>query len=175
MFRKLQELVLGRWQTKSVEKVVDFTQVGVYLLRARTFGFKGLIGGTHSWIVHVDMDGNCLVAEVTDLETLKLQGATMIEAVRKPTSDQEQLVFLSNREGGQKWFGASPRVRYLGGVNKTTFRNMIATYPLADHVFHVLNANCNTFSSWIIYKLGFTPKNVGFGAKSTEKWQSVKK
>lgn len=174
MIRKLQELLLGRWQSRSIEKLVDFPLPGIYLLKARTFGFKGFIGGTHSWIVHVDMDNRCLVAEVTNLETLKVQGATVIETVRKPINDREHLVFLSNREGGQKWFGAKPKSKYLGDISKIDFRNMIANYPLSQNVFNVLNANCNTFSSWIIYKLGFTPKNIGFGAKSVKRWKNVK-
>lgn len=136
MWKKLQKFVFGAWQTKSIESVINFPHSGVYLLKARTFGFKGLIGGTHSWIVHVDMDNNHLVAEVTDLESLRIQGATQIEAVRKPKADSEQLVFLSNRDGGQLWFGAKPKVLYLGGISKSNFRAMIATYPLSENVFH---------------------------------------
>lgn len=173
----VQELLLGRWQDKSIEKVVDFPHAGVYLLKARTFGFKGIIGGTHSWIVRVDGEGNHLVAELTDIQSLKIQGASYYEGVREPAGEDDQLVFISNREGGQKWFGATPTGIYLGDLSEEEFRDFVTHYPLAGNKFDVLNANCNTFSSWICYCLGTEPimVNIGIGAKSSSRWTKAPK
>lgn len=74
----LQERICGRWQDKSIAKVVEFKVPGLYFLNARTFGLKGWIGGSHSWLVHVNEDFKQTVLEVTSYETLRVQGAVNI-------------------------------------------------------------------------------------------------
>jgi hypothetical protein len=120
--------------------------------------------------VHVDSSDSHLVAEVTDLETLYVQGATKFKAMRNPKSNHELIVFLSNRNGGQLWFGSMPKIFYLGNMTRQSFIELIDSYPLANNTFHVLNTNCNTFSSWICYKLEIIPKNIGIGSKTKDRW-----
>lgn len=167
----LQERVFGRWQDQSVAKVVDFKVPGLYFLNARTYGFKGWVGGSHSWLVHVDQDYKQTVLEVTSYETLRVQGASDITGFKEYTDEVEQQVLVSNREGGQMWFGHRPRVVvYLGPLVADTVLDWTKNYPLLRGSFSILQANCNTFTSWIMSLLG-VELWTGIGAKSPAKWQ----
>ena len=143
------------WQDKSIEPVAGLiTKPGLYFVNARAHGLKGLIGGTHSWIVGKLSDGSELVAEVTDIETLEVQGGLILI---DPTglvqrSKTEKAVIVSNRNASQRWFGSAPVVQTyieLTDAKITSFLfNAANSYPLNGYRFKLLYRNCNTFASW---------------------------
>jgi hypothetical protein len=169
---RIQERVFGRWQDKSVNQSVHLKVPGLYFLAARTWGFKGLIGGTHSWLTHVGPDLAHTVIEVTNIETLHVQGSTCFSNFTgKPASPQEHMVYMSNRPGDQLWFGHKPEVVYVGPLALDLLLDWTEHYPRLNHSFHVLHANCNTFTSWILHLLD-VELWTGFGAKN---WAKIAK
>jgi hypothetical protein len=168
----LHQLLFGKWQDKSIESVADLKVPGLYFLAARTFGFKGLIGGTHSWLTHVADDMTHTVIEVTDIETLLMQGVsiyyTFTGMPNYMIDYREQLVFVSDRKGCQRWFGHAPKVTYLGNIDLDIVLDWTQIYPKISDRFNVLTSNCNTFTSWILHILGIEFRS-GFGAKNWSK------
>lgn len=166
---KINKMLFGDWQARSIIPVVKFKVPGLYLLTAKTYGVKGLLGGTHSWLVHAD-DSRQTVIEVTNVETIGVQGSSRFYSLRQvePASIQEQLVFVSDRNGGQKWFGGTPKAVYLGNIGLDRILDISRAYPRLNSSFNVLTVNCNTFTSWVLCNLGHHIWT-GIGAKNWAK------
>jgi hypothetical protein len=171
----IHERFFGRWQDKCIDRFVNFNVGGLYFLNARTFGLKGFLGGSHSWITFVSDDLlTHTVIEVTDVESLHIQGATSITEFGLFTGPTEKQVIMSNRDGGQLWFGEQPSVTYIGPSNIDVLLKWTTSYPLITQRFSLFNANCNTYTSWILHLLGMNLWT-GIGCKSTLKWAKTVK
>ena len=165
----MHELLFGRWQDKSIDPIADLRVPGLYFNAARTFGFKGLLGGTHSWLTHVTNNLAHTVIEVTDIETLHVQGTSFYSSLCGQPIHRlgfcEKRVFMSDRHGCQRWFGHEPQITYLGPVELDNVLTWARLYPKLQHKFHTLTTNCNTFTSWILHILGIELWS-GIGAKT---------
>ena len=169
----LHERLFGRWQDKSIKQFVSFEAPGLYFLNARTFGLKGWLGGTHSWLTHVSYDGSHTVIEVTNFEALHVQKATKIDSFRDSVSQNDQHVIVSNRNGGQLWFGNKPLIiTYLGDITLDSILDWVVSYPLLKTSFGILRVNCNTFTSWMLHLLN-VKMWTGIGARSQANWQKT--
>lgn len=164
------------WQDKSIEPVAGLiTEPGLYFVNARAHGLKGLIGGTHSWIVGKLSDGSELVAEVTDIETLQYQAAAILfdpnDLNSKPITERGAVI--SNRNAAQRWFDSPPTVQAYFKMNDSSICSLLYTavdkYPLNNSAFNIVYRNCNTFTSWVAYLSGFDVKP-GIGGRSIKYW-----
>jgi hypothetical protein len=141
-----------------------------YYLHATAWHLKGLLGGTHSFIACYDKSrGVWFVAEVTDRETLDVQKCNAIYA---GTMDYyERAPYITNRVYNARWFGH--KVKIIDSCPAVDFSDILyatKSYPITE--FNLLKANCNTFSSYLIWKLKLPFKrpirSVGF--KNTQWW-----
>jgi len=181
VFQKLDEQIFGRWQDRSIESVLKLDRPGTYFLSAKAYGFKGLVGGYHSWIVHVDAFKRQYVIEITSRESLKVQGATWWLNLDSDQGDVTQTLYISNRDGGQRWFGSTPEIwleLHMVNLNLLKLLKLLKEYPEMGHSFHFLNRNCNTFISWATATLNehfrlklHLPAKTFWGAKNQRYWQ----
>lgn len=157
----------------SILPVADLKVPGLYFQAARAFGLKGLLGGTHSWLTHIADDLKHTVIEVTTIETLHVQGSSFYKSFRDTPNyliDPElHQVFVSNRNGSQRWFGHDPKITYLGPMELDVLLSWSELYPHIHDTFRVLTTNCNTFTSWILHLMG-VELWAGIGAKTWSKY-----
>jgi hypothetical protein len=143
-------------------------QTQFYYIQAQAWHLKGYLGGTHSWFAF--WHNQWLVIELTDLETLDVQSANVIHApwVANYT---DHAPYISNRPYNAKWFGHAPHI--INSCPAVAYDKLIEvadSYPFKD--FKILYRNCNTFASYLIYKLQLPLKrpfkSVGF--RSSNWW-----
>lgn len=179
----LHDRVFGQWYEKSTEVVIKLNP-GIHLLSARAFGLKGYIGGQHSWVAQVGLDGQQHVFELTDAETLSVQGATTCSSFTEPSflAPFYKVIYASDRAAGQRWFGAKPTVwkSWRPELSYLDVVELVTEYPHHGE-FHVLGKNCNTFSSWLTWRiselLGDRFKMTGgtfVGARSPRHWRAMR-
>jgi hypothetical protein len=147
---------------------LKFDKNYIYYVHSRAWALKGWLGGTHSWFVFYN-DNKWLVLELTDRETIEVQNANILYA----WDNQEHSPTISDRIPDAKWFGSSP-VIVGSALNDLTYRNVVdicRNYPIKE--FKLLTHNCNTFVSYIIYKLGLDIKRPlrSIGFKNKEFWK----
>lgn len=149
---------------------MDLNKDYLYYFHAKAWGFKGLIGGTHSWMTFWSSGHQkWLVIEITDAETIHVQDAEVVYS--HSSAWQEQAVFISDRSPLQRWFGATPKIiaRQRHYYNLEDFKSIVDQYPIKKFVLYT--RNCNTFSSYLIAKLNLNfsrPfRSVGFRSR---KW-----
>jgi hypothetical protein len=160
-------------------RLLDQSSVGLslhkdymYYIHSRAWALKGWLGGTHSWFVFCDND-QWLVLELTDRETIEVQNANILYAWDN-VGYQEHTPTLSNRIPDAKWFGSTPVI--VGkSLNKTTRLEIIQicnNYPIKE--FKLITHNCNTFLSYVVYKLGLDIKRPlrSIGFKTTTFWEN---
>ena len=143
----------------------------IYYIHARAWAFKGLIGGTHSWIAVWSKKLNkWLVVENTDAETVNIQGGNIIHS--NVPGWLEKGPFITDRDPTQKWFGGDPII--IGqvvnpGIDVNELVDACVKYPIKE--FKLLNQNCNTFCSYLILTFNLPLqrpfRSVGFRSK---KW-----
>jgi len=141
---------------------LDLCQDRFYYIQAQAWHLKGYLGGTHSWFAF--WHNQWLVIELTDLETLHVQNS---KAVHIPwtTGYTDHAPYISNRPYNARWFGHRPYiVDSCPAVSYGQLVQVANSYPFKD--FKILYRNCNTFASYLIYKLGLPLKrpfrSVGF-------------
>jgi hypothetical protein len=144
-----------------------------YYLHAKAWHFKGYIGGTHSWFAcYNTQHKNWLVAEVTDQETLDVQQCrTIYSGAKDITNIEERAAFISDRLYNGQWFGNKVHVvDSCPAVDYSDLLYSVKKYPIEK--FELLNYNCNTFLSYLIWDLQLDLKrpirSVGF--KNTQWW-----
>jgi hypothetical protein len=154
LFRTIFESIFGDWRTQDVSLVdlrLDPSQI--YYFLARTCGFKGWLGGTHSWMgFWSEEKKRWLVLELSDIETVSIQKANILFATTDDLFDRGPI--LSDRDPRQKWFGAIPRIVDQQRRTMRT-RDVIEVsrrYPFSD--YRLLSRNCNTFFSFANLELG---------------------
>lgn len=154
-------------------RLLDQTPVGlvfdkknIYYLHSRAWALKGWLGGTHSWLTFWSKEhGKQLVVELTDPETISVQKANIIYNWSE-TKFQEHSPTISDRIADAKWFGSTPVVVDVAD-NTLSFlqiQQACAEYPNKE--FRLVDQNCNTFLSYLIYKLDLKMKrplrSIGF-------------
>lgn len=150
----------------SVGLELDVTRL--YYLHARAWHLKGYIGGTHSWITfYSDQHRNWLVIELTDRETLDVQDCNILYS---GTDTLEHAPFITDRVKDGRWFGAAPRVvDSCQTIEFERLKTACQEYPIDK--FFLATRNCNTFTSYLIWKLALDLarplRSIGFRNK---KW-----
>jgi hypothetical protein len=176
MFDKLHDKLFGDWREKSVATCGYLDIPGIYLMAARAFGLKGYLGGLHSWIVQVSASGVQTVVEITDLETLEYQGVKTHEHYREQPGYTERMVVKTSRDGFQRWFGAEPKILDFTPIgHDLDLSALCRCYPHLRDEFQLLDLNCNTFVSWVVYHLSLSGISLKFaktfGTKNNKYWE----
>lgn len=167
------------WRGQSIAPVEGLIeQPGLYLLHAIAFGFKGKLGGRHSWLALRTIDGSSIVAEVTDLETVQIQGGDVIQLGASVNDEFQRAPMLLERDPTQMWFGSVPVVDgHTSGSDEIFYRMLsesVEKYPLRHKPFRLVHRNCNTFTSWALhyaaktYGIHLQPKQYLIGSR---KWK----
>jgi hypothetical protein len=161
-------------------RLLDQSSVGLslhkdylYYIHSRAWALKGWLGGTHSWIAFYSND-QWLVLELTDRETIEVQNANLLYAW-SDVGYQEHSPTISNRIPDAKWFGSTPII-VASTLNNFKYEEIVTickNYPVKE--FKLVTQNCNTFISYVIYKLGLKIKKPlrSFGFKNKFYWTSV--
>lgn len=153
---------------------MDLDTTKIYYMHARAWALKGYLGGTHSWTTfYSNKHKYWLVLELTDPETLAVQNAEIV-AQGWPTPDPTMHApFLTKRPCNAKWFGADPVI--VASCEMTaSLKDVIALlpqYPFKEFV--LTKRNCNTFTSYIINKLGLDMHRPlrSFGFRNKNWWE----
>lgn len=167
------------WRDQSIAPVDGLIeQPGLYLIHALAFGFKGSLGGRHSWLALRTCDGRSVVAEVTDLETVEMQGGIVLKLGASVDDEFQRAPMLLERDPTQMWFGSVPVVDgYTDGDDATFYALLtesVEKYPLRNKPFRLVHRNCNTFTSWAMhyaaetYGIEMKPKQYLIGSR---KWK----
>lgn len=167
--------IITKWNNLSDWRHADISDTGIlsntstpstYILSASSWGMKGkLPGARHSWVSAFN-GISWKTYEITDLETLDIQGANVLYA--KYTDYQLKQLIVSDRNPSTLWFGNKPRIDYT-----TNYLDINAdSYPMNYNIDLITN-NCNTFTSYIVWKhdLNFNPYYVGF--KNKKFWNKM--
>jgi hypothetical protein len=155
---------------------MSFHKDVVYYVHARAWHLKGYLGGRHSYITWYSKDhGQQLVVEYTDRETLDVQDADIIYS--GTDEYQTHAPFISNRKPNAHWFGGRPIIKGACGLfphQYSEFENACRTYPNANKEFNLLTNNCNTFTSYLLYKmkLEIEQPHPAIGYKSRQRWSN---
>lgn len=167
------------WRDQSIAPVAGLIErPGLYLLHAIAFGFKGSLGGRHSWLALRAADGSSLVAEVTDLETVEMQDGNVLKLGAPVKDEFQRAPMLLERDPTQMWFGSVPVVDGYTDGDEAIFCQLLAEsvekYPLRNKPFRIVHRNCNTFTSWAMhyaattYGIEMKPKQYLIGSR---KWK----
>ena len=156
---------------------LDLDKNYIYYLHARAWALKGWIGGTHSYTTFWSKKhSEWLVIELTDKETLEVQQADTYY-IWDHVDYTEHSPAISNRDPKARWFGARPFV--VGQARNLflyeDFENAAREYPIKK--FELLKQNCNTFTSYLISRLGLRwsrpLRSVGF--RNRKFWNEISK
>jgi hypothetical protein len=154
---------------------LTFAKDRIYYVHSRAWALKGWLGGTHSWLTFwSDYHNAQLVVELTDPETIAVQHASILYNWAD-TAFQEHAPTISDRVADAKWFGSTPMIA-SSAPNRTTFlkiQQACEEYPIKK--FRLIDQNCNTFVSYLNYKLNLKLKRPirSIGFKNWEKYESV--
>ena len=148
------------WRLLSTETVpLPFVKGRIYYLHARAWALKGYLGGTHSWSTFWSPEHNkWLVVELTDEETISYQNAKILFTRSTSTDKTEHSPIISTREPNQRWFGCEPYI-VDSSLQNFTYDDIVKAcreYPIDE--FIMIKRNCNTFSSYLNWKLGLNLK-----------------
>ena len=142
-----------------------------YYIQAQAWALKGYAGGTHSWCTFYESN-KWLVIELTDRETLSIQKANIIYD-GPAIHDQDHAPFITDRPYNAQWFGHDPFIvdSCPMTVSYSDILYCAKQYPIRDFV--LINQNCNTFTSYLIWKLNLNLhrplRSIGF--KNKKWWQ----
>lgn len=125
-----------------------------YYLQARAWHIKGYLGGTHSYSAMWSKEHNdFLVIELTTPETLSYQKCSLIvNAGSDAKVKTNHYPSISNRPFNAQWFGSNPYiVDSSPAIEYSRVIDAIEQYPITE--FRILDQNCNTFTSYLHWKL----------------------
>lgn len=151
---------------RSTDILKDITYPGTFILSAKSYGLKGFLpGARHSWVSTFN-GVSWKTYEITDIETIQVQGAKIFFA-DYTTKDRLQLI-VSDRDPSCFWFGNEPLIDYQGAYINLDDLN----YPL-NSTANLITNNCNTFVSYIVfyYNLNFNKTLIGF--KTSKFWREL--
>lgn len=144
----------------------------LYYIHARAWHIKGYLGGTHSWTTFYDSYyKEWLVVEYTNRETLAYQNANIIYDGNSTDDDTKHAPYVSDRACNAQWFGGDPKiVDHCPTLELNAI--LIACKSFPYNGFNLLTMNCNTFTSYLHYKLNLNLKQPlrSVGYRKKEKW-----
>jgi hypothetical protein len=155
---------------------MEFHPEYVYYVHARAWHFKGYIGGRHSYLTWFSKEHNQqLVIEYTDRETLEVQGADIIYSGTDHYTNHAP--FISNRKPNARWFGADPYIKGSCSLYPHTYSDFVDAcdiYPNRNTEFNILHNNCNTFTSYLLYKMMLEIEQPfpAVGHRSRQRWSN---
>ena len=163
------------WRECSQDPITLRLDLGeIHYIHAKAWHLKGYLGGTHSWLTFWDEKRKqWLVLELNDKETLEVQGGEIIYDGSLTSDITERAPFITTRNPTHQWFGGNPKIidRCYLPFQLDHIIKIISSYPLRD--FKLISQNCNTFTSYVIWKLNLDLKrpfrSVGF--RNKEWWE----
>lgn len=168
-------ITITRWNKSFDWRHADISDTGIlshvkepgtYILSANAWGLKGhLPGGKHSWVSTFD-GHRWKTYEISDIETLEIQGASVFYATENNYSLRQLVV--SDRNPGTMWFGNTPRIDYSGPLISLDYQS----YPLKTRT-NLVTRNCNTFVSYVVWRHGLNFKKRYIGYKSSNFWDKT--
>lgn len=148
---------------------LNFKKGYIYYVHSRAWALKGWCGGTHAWITMWSEEySKWIVVELTDRETITVQQGSLIW-VNDNMLLQEYGPIISDRINNAKWFGSTPSIvgKAAATVSLADLVDICQSYPLTG--FNLVTRNCNTFISYVIYRLKLNirrpMRSVGFKSK----------
>lgn len=150
---------------------MNLKKENIYYIHAKAWHIKGFLGGTHSYFTFYHLD-KWLVVELTDMETLGYQNASILFGPRNLEDQTIRRPYISNRKYNAKWFGNVPKIVGFSKCNVSyeEIVNACKEYKITD--FSLLRRNCNTFASYVLYKLNLDIKKplISIGFKNKNWW-----
>jgi hypothetical protein len=145
-----------------------------YYIQAQACYLKGYFGGTHSYCTFWDRNyKKWLVIEKTKMETLLHQNCDVVYCGIDSKELNNPMPYISTRIPNAQWFGHNPYV-VDSCINTIQLKELIEVckeYPYKE--FNLLTRNCNTFTSFLIWKLNLKLKKPfkSFGFKTKSHWK----
>lgn len=154
---------------------IELDKTRFYYIQAQAWALKGYLGGTHSYCTFWSKQhGKWLVVELTDQETVDYQNCTVLF---RGTIDNDKTIhapFITDRAYNARWFGKTPYIvdSCLLTVDYQDIKQACDEYPLKE--FILVSQNCNTFTSYLIWKFNLPLKRPirSFGFKPGRWWQA---
>ena len=166
------------WRLASQESVeLNLSTEYMYHIHSVSCGVKGLIGGTHSYLTFFSRQHDkWLVVEVTDLETLEIQNASVLYCKKDRPGYQEKTVYISDRKNDARWFGHKPSIVDKASTVPKLYDIIVACDAYIHDDFDLIKKNCNTLVSYLIYYFNLDMhrpiRSIGYVKKL--KWKFIK-
>lgn len=159
------------WRQCSQDIVpLDVDKSRMYYVQAQAWHLKGYLGGTHSWLTLWSKENQSwIVIELSDEETMSYQDGKVLYS----ENSTSHTPIMSTRSYNAQWFGHNPYIvdNCIANVPINRIVEAMKEYPIKE--FNILNRNCNTFTSYMIWKLNLRLrrpfKSIGF--KNVMWWQ----
>jgi hypothetical protein len=146
----------------------------LYYIQARAWNLKGYLGGTHSWTTfYSQQHKSWLVIEYTERETLGYQDGTIIHDGNPTSDDTKHGAYITTRAPNAQWFGADPYI--VDSCPAPSYEEVLkACETIPYDGFRLLDLNCNTFTSYLHWRLGLHLRRPlrSVGYKNKDWWQS---
>ena len=165
-------MIFKDWRECSQNLVrIDLDPNRLYYIQARAWHFKGYIGGTHSWTTFFSTEHDSwIVAEYTERETLEYQDGKIIYDGNITHDNTVHAPYITTRSYNAQWFGGNPYI--VDSCQAVPYNKILKAcreFPYKE--FRLLDLNCNTFTSYLHWKLDLNLKrpirSIGFQNK---KW-----
>lgn len=160
------------WRNASIVQtsIVDNCPDGVYFFSANAFGIKGKIpGGKHSWC-SIKEDSAWTTLEITDIETIEVQQASIIECDSYDRYVRQ--VIISNRNPGTLWFNNPPTIiAYSKNIQDLYYNRKLFPYNISS--IRLYRNNCNTYLSYLLWATNIDLKFSYIGFKSYKHWDKI--
>lgn len=163
------------WRECSQDLIeLNLDESKLYYIQARAWNIKGYLGGTHSWTTfYSTQHRSWLVIEYTERETLSYQGGTILYDGNPTPDDTTHGAYISTRVPNAQWFGANPYI--VDSCSAPSYAEVLKACETIPYTgFRLLDQNCNTFTSYLHWKLGLHMnrplRSVGY--KNKDWWQS---
>jgi hypothetical protein len=134
---------------------LEFDKDFLYYVHAKAWHLKGYLGGTHSYITFWSKQhSEWLVVEMTDPETVSYQNCQTHYSGVVTDDITEHAPMITNRLPNARWFGNNPLIVGKCSIGHLSYKDIeqaCKEYPLKR--FDILTQNCNTFTSYLIWKL----------------------
>jgi hypothetical protein len=163
------------WRLCSQDSIpMDLQYRGLYYIHAQAWHIKGYLGGRHSWCTFNVPKHGWVTVELTTRETLAHQDCKVLWVKKDGVALDDHAPFISTRAPNKQWFGHDPQVVWIHPYD-VSYEDVVKAcedYPIEE--FNILTKNCNTFTSWLMYRLGIDvriPRLTSIGWKSKRYWR----
>lgn len=163
------------WRECSQDLVpMELNEDCIYYMQARAWNIKGYLGGTHSYTTFYSKEHKeWMVAEYTERETLSYQEGSTVYDGNATLDDTKHAPYISTRPCNAQWFGANPYI--VDSCLAPSYNEILkACKEFPYNEFRILDLNCNTFTSYLHWKLGLNLERPlrSVGYKNKDWWQS---